>query len=103
MDDKDRSFYFFEETFLPTEISMDVALGISFLILRNVEVNMNNQKLMWRSYITAKAVFISKKVMLIGKKEFATAVLDPEDDTFIVHIARLAICDMSKVHLSHRV
>lgn len=35
-DDKDEKFYFFEETFLFANISMDVAFEISFITLTNV-------------------------------------------------------------------
>lgn len=41
MDDKDWNSSFFEETFLLTDISMDIAFQILFLTLSNVEVNEN--------------------------------------------------------------
>lgn len=39
---KDRRSRFFRETFLLADISMDVAFGMSFLILSNVKANFNN-------------------------------------------------------------
>lgn len=42
VDDKDKKFYFFEETFSLADISMIIAFGMLFLILSNVKVNFNN-------------------------------------------------------------
>lgn len=42
VDDKNRMFCFFEETFLFDDISMDVAFGILFFTLSNIEINFNN-------------------------------------------------------------
>lgn len=39
---------------------------------------------------------------LIGKREFATATLYTEVETFLVYVASLAISDMSKVYSSHK-
>ena len=35
-------YYFFEKSFLLTDISLDVALKITFHILSNVEIDFNN-------------------------------------------------------------
>lgn len=48
VEDKDKKFCFFEKIFLLADISMDVALGMLFLNLSNVEVNFVNWKLKWR-------------------------------------------------------
>lgn len=45
MHDKAKKAYFFEEIFLLADISMDVALGMFFLILRDADVCFTNQKL----------------------------------------------------------
>lgn len=42
VDNKDGKFPFFEETSLLADISINIALGIFFLTLSNVEVNFNN-------------------------------------------------------------
>ncbi len=49
-----------------------------------------------------KIFLIIKKVKLIGKKEFAIAIFDPNHKTFIIHIFALNISyDIGdKVHLS---
>lgn len=99
LDDKDRESYFFEETFLLADISMDITFGILSLILGNVKINFNNQELKQRSYTAAKALSTTKQVDIIGKKEFAVAVFDSKDETFIIHIASLTIANTDKVHL----
>ncbi len=55
-----------------------------------------------KSYISAKILFTIKKVELIGKKEFAAAVLDLNYKVFVVYIATLNISYNigDKVHLS---
>ncbi len=44
----------------------------------------------------------TRQVELIGKKEFAAIVLDPEYKTFIVHRAALSIDSGDEIHLSKR-
>ena len=39
---------------------------------------------------------------MIGKKEFAAAALDPEDEVFVIHIAALRVNLGDKVHPSKR-
>lgn len=40
--DKNGRFHFFEETFQLADINIYVALGMFFLFLSNVEINLNN-------------------------------------------------------------
>lgn len=42
VDNKDKKFRFFEETFLLPNISIDIAVTISYLTLSNVKTNVNN-------------------------------------------------------------
>lgn len=44
-----------------------------------------------RSYITAEVLLTTKRVELIGKKEFADAAMDLGDETFVVHVASLQV------------
>lgn len=96
MEDKKKRSYFFGETFLLAEISMDIILGISFIIISNVEINFAIWDFYWKTYIAAKALSIIRQVELIRKKNFTVEVLDPEDKTFIVHI--VFICQISDVY-----
>ena len=43
--------------------------------------------LMWKSYITNKALFIIEQVHIIDLKEFILAALDADSKTFVVHVA----------------
>lgn len=61
-----------------------------FFILRNVEINVIDQKFNWRSYTTIEALSTIKQVTLIEKKKFAAATLDSNDETFVVYIAFFA-------------
>lgn len=42
MEDKEVKSRFFEETFLMTDISIDIALGMPFLILNNLKIDVIN-------------------------------------------------------------
>lgn len=60
-----------------------------FLTLSNAGMLFLEQKLIWNSYIVAKALSINKKVKLINKKKFAKGALNEESEIFIVHVAAL--------------
>ena len=85
MEDKEKRLCFFEEIFLLADINMDIALSILFFTLNNVEINFIDHNIYWKSYIIAKILPITKRVELIGKIEFAAAILDLEYEAFIVH------------------
>ena len=80
---------FFQETFLLADISAEVVLGMPFLTLSNADVQFVEKELTWRSYTTAEALPITKRVELINKKEFAKAALDEKSKTFVVHVTSL--------------
>ena len=71
-------------------VSSEVVFKISFLTLSGADVDFLGRKLRWRTYTTKKAFPTTRHVELVGKKEFATAALDPESETFVVHIASLS-------------
>ena len=72
-----------------TDISVEVVLGMPFLILSNADIQFAKKELTWRSYLAAEALLITKRVELINKQEFAKAPLDAESKTFVVHISAL--------------
>lgn len=45
IDDKDKKSHFFEKTFLLTNIGINIAFKMLFLILNNVELNFNDRQL----------------------------------------------------------
>ena len=60
------------------------------LILSKANIRFAEQKLVWRTYIAAEALQITKSIEIIDKKEFAVAVLNADDETFIVYVVTLA-------------
>ena len=61
-----------------------------FLTLSKADVRFAERELVWRTYITAKALPTTRRVEIIDKKEFAAAALNADDKTFVMHIAALA-------------
>lgn len=87
LQDKLGRAWFFQKTFLLADSSMGVVLGMFFLTLNKADFRVAERELEWRSYITVEALPITRKVEIIDKKKFASAALDPEDETFVVHVA----------------
>ena len=81
--------WFFQESFLLAETSMEMVLRMPFLTLSNADIQFGEKKLTWGSYIAAKALPTTKQVELIDKKEFTKAALDEKSQTFGVHVAAL--------------
>ena len=95
---------FFKKTFLVTNVSPDVVLGMPFLNLSGADVDFPKRELWWRSYTTKKALPITKQVELVGKKEFAAAALDLGHETFVVYIASFeSPSQKGDIHPSRRV
>ena len=65
-------------------------LGMPFLTLSGADVDFLDWELRWRTYTTEEALPTTRRVELVGKKEFAAAALDPESETFVVHVASLS-------------
>ncbi len=93
--------WFFEETFLLTNTSMEVILVMPFLSFSNADVKFAELgKLTGRSYTTAEALPTTSWVKLIDKKEFAKAALDGNSETFVVHVAALELLTAMSIYLS---
>lgn len=60
-----------------------------FLMLSNVKINFLERELNWRLYTTIEILPTIKQVELVGKKVFVAIVLDPNDETYVIHIASL--------------
>ena len=80
---------FFQETFLLADVSVEMVLGMSFLILSNADIQFPEKEFTWRSYTIAEALPTTKQVELIDKKEFVKAALDKESNIFVMHVAAL--------------
>ena len=101
--DKANRVRYFEETFLVANVSPEVVLGMPFLTLSGADVDFLDRELRWRTYTTQEALPTTRRVELVGKKEFAAAALDPEHETFVVHVAFLSSTPLDAgVHPSRR-
>ena len=85
--DKANRVKFFEEIFLVANISPEIVFGMPLLILSSINIDFAGRELRWRTYTTKDVLLTTRRVELMGKKEFAAAALDAEYETYIVHIA----------------
>ena len=88
--DKANRVRFFEESFLITNISPEVVLKMPFLTLSGANIDFPGWELWWKTYITEEALRTTKRIELVGKKEFMAATLDPKYKTYVVHVASLS-------------
>ena len=89
VEDKANQVKFLKETFLVANVSPEVVLGRSFLTLSGANVDFSGRELRWRTYTTKEVLPTTRRVELVGKKEFAATALNLEYETYIVHVASL--------------
>ena len=63
---------------------------MSFLTLSGADVNFLDREPRWRTYTTQEALPTTRRVELVGKKEFAAAELDPEHETYVVYVGSVS-------------
>ncbi len=100
MSDKDGRIRFFEKSFLLANFKPDIVLRMPFLTMNNANINFQARDLQWRFYTTKQVLPITKKVELIGKKEFTVAALDLDHEAFVVYVTTLNISSDAEVHPS---
>ena len=88
--EKENRVKFFEETFLVANVSPEVVFGMPFLTFSSADVDFLDRELRWKTYTTKEALPTTRRVELVKKKVFAAAALDPEHETYIVHIVSLS-------------
>ena len=64
--------WFFEEIFLVANASPEVVLGMPFLTLSGADVDFSGRELGWRTYTIEEAFLTTRRVELVGKKEFCS-------------------------------
>ena len=69
--DNEEKSRFFENISLLLDISIDIALRMSFLNLSNVKIEIFNGLIDWKTFNVIKVLLTRRKVELIEKKEFA--------------------------------
>lgn len=75
-----------KKTFLLTDISINFSFRIFFYIFSSLAINLNKSKISYKLYSNAEVFPNIKQIELIRKKEFAIAVLNMDNKTFIIHI-----------------
>ena len=71
-------------------VSPETVLGIFFLTLSGADIDFFGWKLQWRIYIIKQTLPTTRRIELVSKKEFASTTLDPESETFVIHVASLS-------------
>ena len=90
MENKANRVRFFEKTFLGANVSPEVVLRMPFLTLSGADVDFLGRELQWRTYSTKEALPTTRRVELVGKKEFEAATLDPEHKSYVVYIGSVS-------------
>ena len=71
-------------------VSPEVVFGMLFLTLSGADIDFLGRELRWRTYSTKVAFPTTRRVELVGKKEFAAAALDLEYETYVVHVGSVS-------------
>ena len=61
-----------------------------FLTLSGADVDFFGRELRWKTYTTKEALPTIRHVELVSKKEFTAAELDPEHETYVVHVGSVS-------------
>ena len=99
--DKLRRVRFFQETFLLVNIGLEVVLGMLFLTFSKADIRFMERELVWKTYMAAEVLLMTRRVKIIDKREFAVAALNADDETFVVHVAALAKPTTMPIYPSH--
>ncbi len=102
LSDKDGRERFFEGSFFFADVKPDIVLKITFLTMSNTDIDFQAWDLQWRSYTIENVLPTTRRVELIGKKEFVAAALDSEHEAFIIHVAALNLDSGDEVYLSRK-
>ena len=107
--DKANRERFFEKTFLVANVSPELVLGMPFLTLSGADIDFSDRELWSKTCITKEVFSTTRRVKLVGRNEFVAIVLDPEYETYIVHVASLSSTPLASlksipldVHLPRR-
>lgn len=76
-----------------------MVLGMSFFTFSKANIRFAKKKLVWRAYSSVKTLFITQKIKIIDRKEFATAILIEKNKMFVINIATISIKIVSNIHL----
>lgn len=80
------------------DTQIKVILGMLFLTLGNANIRFAERKLVWKTYSAAETLPITQRMEIIDKKEFVTAALNEDNETFVVYMAAFSVVN-SNVYL----
>lgn len=76
---------FFQETILLAKTSRKMVLGMLFLSFTNIDNQIVEKELVWRTYIAIEALPTTRRVKRINKKDFTKAVLYKDVELFVIN------------------
>ena len=88
--DKFERVQFFQKIFLLANIGLEVVLEMFFLTFSRADIQFAEQEFVWKTYMAAEALPITKRVEIIYKWEFVVAALNADDKIFMIYVATLA-------------
>ena len=94
--------WFPQVTFMLANIGLDVVLEMLFLTFNKADIRLVERKLAWKTYTAAEALPTTKRVEIINKREFAVALLNADDKTFVLNMAALVELTTMLIHFSHQ-
>ena len=98
MEDKLGRAQFFQKHFLLPDINIKIVLSMPFLIFNNINIQFVKKELIWKFYITAKALSTTKQVEPINIKKFAKVTLNENFEIFIVQVASLILAQAPGIY-----
>lgn len=82
-----------------TNTSIEMVLGILFLLFSNTKFQFGVEKPIWRFYITVKALPITSQIKLINKREFGKVTLPRNFETFVIYVTVQEVWTMMSIYL----
>lgn len=93
--------WFFKQTFLQANSSLEMVLEMPFLSLSNTNIKFAEpRKVTQRLYDTVEALFTTSRIKLTNKKEFTKAALDENSKIFLVYVITLEVLTTMSIHFS---
>ena len=86
IEDKINRPRFFQKVFLVANIKFEIILRMFFLKLSNADVLFGKRTLIWRIYITNKALPTTKQVQIIDKKDIVIVALNANSKIFMMYV-----------------
>ncbi len=100
--DKDGKEEYFKKNCLLVNVKPDIVLEIPYMTMSNADVDFQARNLQWRSYTTRDILSTTRRVELIGKKEFVVTSFDLEHEAFVVQVVTPSVDSSVEIYPSKR-